>query len=127
MGSALLLTALSSAACHTIKPVTLDELSAMKPQKAYVTQSDQTEVIVTGPQVEGDTLVGYVGGVYEEMPKSQVKEVRVSKPATSKTVLLVTAITVGFGGMVYALAGSGSGGKGQTDFCDKHPDDPTCV
>jgi hypothetical protein len=76
--------------------------------------------------VVGDTLVGYIKAVYEEVPSSQLKEVRVEKNATTKTVLLVSAITVGFGGMVYALAGGGSGGKGQTDFCDKHPDDPTC-
>ena len=127
MGSALLLATLSSAACHTMKPVTMAELNAMHPQKAWVTETDQSTVVVNGPEVVGDTLVGYVKGVYEEMPSSQLKQVLVEKPATSRTVLLVSAITVGFGGMVYALAGSGSGGKGQSDFCDKHPDDPTCT
>jgi len=127
MGSALLLATLSSAACHTMKPVTMAELSAMHPQKAWVTETDQSTVVVNGPEVVGDTLVGYVKGVYEEMPSSQLKQVLVEKPATSRTVLLVSAITVGFGGMVYALTGSGSGGKGQSDFCDKHPDDPTCT
>ena len=126
MGCALLLTTLSSAACHTMKPVTMAELNAMHPQKAWVTESDQSVVVVSGPEVVGDTLVGYVKGVYEEMPSAQFKQVMVEKPATTKTVLLVSAITVGFGGMVFALAGGGSSGKGQSDFCDKHPDDVTC-
>ena len=126
-GGAVLLAVLSSAACHTIKPVSMDELKAIQPKQAWVTESDQSVVIVSGPQVVGDTLVGYVKGVYEEMPSAQLKEVRVEKPATTKTVLLVSAITVGFAGMVFALTGSGSEGKGQSDTCDKHPDYPECV
>ncbi len=91
----------------------MDELKAIQPKQAWVTESDQSVVIVSGPQVVGDTLVGYVKGVYEEMPSAQLKEVRVEKPATTKTALLVGAITVGFAGMVYALAGSGRAGRGR--------------
>jgi hypothetical protein len=126
-GGAVLLAVLSSAACHTIKPVSMDELKAIQPKQAWVTASDQSVVIVSGPQVMGDTLVGYVKGVYEEMPAAELKEVRIEKPATSKTVMLVSAITVGFAGMVYALAGSGKSGKDQSDTCDKNPDYPECV
>lgn len=124
---ALLVVALSSAACHTIKPVTMNELNAIKPEQAWITESDHSIVLITGPQVVGDTLVGYVEGQYQEIPKSQFSELRVQKNATSRTVLLVSAIAVGFGGMVYAMTGSGSGGKGQSDTCDKHPDYPECV
>jgi hypothetical protein len=127
MGCAVLVAALSSAACHTIKPVSMDELNAMKPKQAWITETDQSVVVITGPQVVGDTLVGYIKGVYEEVPVSQFKGVSVEKNATSKTVLLVSAITVGFGGMVYALMGSGAQGKNQSDTCDKHPDYPECV
>jgi hypothetical protein len=126
VGTALL-AALSSAACKTMRPVTLDQLSAMKPLRAWVTANDQSVVLVSGPQVVGDTLVGYVNGTYEEMPSTQLKQVVVQAPANTRTALLVSAIAVGIGGFVVAITGSGgNGGRTQTDFCDKHPDDPSC-
>ena len=45
----------------------------MKPLKAWITEKDQTVVMVAGPQVVGDTLVGYINGVYEEMPAAQLQ------------------------------------------------------
>jgi hypothetical protein len=123
----LLLAALASAACKTMKPVTFDQLNAMKPPRAWVTSNDQSVVLVSGPQVVGDTLVGYVNGTYEEMPRAQLKQVVVQAPAGTRTALLVGVITVGLGGFVYAITGSGgNGGRTQSDFCDKHPDDPSC-
>ena len=127
MVCAFLVVALSSAACHTLKPVTMHELDALKPDRAWVTEQDHSVMLVDGPQVMGDTLVGYVAGVYEEMLGSRFTQVLVQKPATSRTVLLVGALAVGFGGMVYALTGSGAGGQGQSDLCDKHPDYPECI
>ena len=123
----LLLAALSSAACKTMKPVTLDQLNAMKPNRAWVTSTDQSVVLVSGPQVVGDTLVGYVNGTYEEMPSAQLKQVVVQRPASTRTALLVATIAVGMGGFIYAITGSGgNGGRTQSDFCDKHPEDPSC-
>ncbi len=86
---ALLLATLSSAACTTKKTVTMDELNAMKPLKAWVTEKDQTVVLVSGPQVVGDTLVGYINGVYEEMPAAQLTQLMVETPAKTRTYLLV--------------------------------------
>jgi hypothetical protein len=110
-----------------MKPVTLDQLNALRPERAWVTEGDQTVVVVSGPQVVGDTLVGYVNGVYEEMPTAQFKQVLVRRPATAKTVLLVGAITAGFGAMVYALIGSSDPGKYLgSDYCEENPSDPDC-
>jgi len=126
-GCALLLAAISSVACHTRKPIALNELNALRPEQAWVTEGDKTVILVTGPQVVGDTLVGYVNGVYEEMPAAQLTQVVVQRPATTRTVLLVSGITVVFGGMVYALTGARGGDKylGE-DYCDEHPEDPAC-
>lgn len=123
----LLFAALLSAACHTKRPVTMAELNALKPERAWVTETNQTVLIVDGPQVVGDTLVGYVNGVYEEMPATQFKELVVEKNATGKTVLLVGAITVGFGGMVYALLGSGHSDAVDPSYCEEHEEDPACM
>lgn len=127
MVGTLLLVALSSAACKTMKPVTLDQLNALKPPRAWVTANDQSVVLVSGPQVVGDTLVGYVNGTYEEMPSAQLKQVVVQRPANTRTAILAVGIAVGLGGFVVAITGSGgNGGRTQTDFCDKHPEDPSC-
>jgi hypothetical protein len=114
-----------------MKPVALDELVALKPDRVWVTQADQSVVVVTGPiNVLGDTLVGYVAGTYEEMPTSTLKQFVVQRPATTRTVLLVSAIAVGFGGFAYAIAGSTGGGKPPNALggdCDKNPTDPGCL
>ncbi len=73
---ALLLTALAGVACHTVKPVTLDELNAIRPERAWLTQSDQSVVIISDPQVVGDTVVGYINGAYEELPATSSSRYR---------------------------------------------------
>ena len=124
----LLVAALSVPSCKTMKPVTLDELRTMKPDQVWVTQSDQTVVLVSTPQVVGDTLVGYINGTYEELPAARVKQVTMLRAATTRTAALVAAVAVGFGGMVYALIG----GKGDTrvcdpSYCEEHGEDPCCA
>lgn len=123
----LLAATLAIGACHTMKPVSMTELNALKPERAWLTEANQTVVVVDGPQVMGDTLVGYINGVYEEMPATRFKEVMVQQPATTKTALLVGAITVGFGGMVYALLGSGSSDVKDPSYCEEHEEDPACM
>ena len=123
----LIAAALATAACHTLKPVSMAELNALKPERAWATEANQTVVVVEGPQVVGDTLMGYVNGVYEEMPATRFKEVMVQQPATTKTVLLVGAIAAGFGGMVYALLGSGRSNVKDPSYCEEHEEDPDCM
>jgi hypothetical protein len=111
-----------------MKPVSLDELRVIKPEQVWITENDQTVVLVSNPQVMGDTLVGYVNGKYEEIPSSQFKQVVTERVATGKTAVLVAVIAAGFGGMVYALIG----GKGDTkvcdpSYCEEHGEDPCCV
>ena len=127
MGCALLLAALSGAACHVMRPVTLTQLVAMKPARAWVTQADQSVVLLTGPlHVAGDTLQGYLNGVFDEIPGAQLKKVVVSVPAPGRTVALSVAAGVGIVGFVYAVAGLGASDKPNpiAGDCDKHPGDP---
>ena len=124
----MLLAALASAACHTMSPVTLAQLSAMKPERAWLKASDQSVMVMQGPQVVGDTLVGYVNGRYEEIPTSQVGQMIVQVPAKTRTVLLAVGIAVGIGGFAYAITGATGGDKYVgSDYCEEHPEDPACV
>ena len=124
---ALLLAALVGAACKTMKPVTLEQLNVLKPERAWLTEKDQTVILVSKPQVVGDTVVGYVNGKYEEMPSSQFTRVVVQKGATSRTVLLVAVIAAGFGGMAYALTGGGATNKCDPSYCEEHAEDVCCA
>jgi len=87
----LIATMLSSAACHTMRPVTLDELGALRPASVLVTRGDQSVVVVSGPRTFGDTLVGYVDGEFEEMPAADLKQIRMKQRARGKTAALLAA------------------------------------
>ncbi len=128
MSCALILAALSSIGCRAMKPLTLDEMVAIKPARVWVTQPDGSVIIVNGPQVLGDTLVGYVNGTYQEIPAAhQLTQVRARRPAPGRTVLLSVAIAVGVGGFAYALTGAGSSGEMKPGgICDERPEDPLC-
>ena len=132
LGRSLLVVALASAACRTMKSVRLDELKAMNVDRAWVTERDQSVVVMYVPQVVGDTLAGYVNGQLKQLPRTELKQVTVRRPAPMRTALLVAGITVGVGGLLATLSGSGNppiptsltGPPGQ---CDKNPEDPVCV
>ena len=124
LGCALLVSVLSSVACHTMAPTTLDQLGTMRPSRAWVTLGDKSVVEISGPQVLGDTPVGYVNGVYQELPASTVTGVKVQKSATGKTVALVAASTVAFGAFAYLItsAASSQDDKGPSVECQENPD-----
>ena len=128
LGCALLVAALASAACKTMKPVTMDQLNAIKPDRAWVTESDQSVVLMSGPQVVGDTLVGYVGGQYQELPSAGLKQVVIQRPAPARTALLALGVAAGLGGFVVAIAGGGQAAlpNASAGDCDKHPDQVGC-
>jgi hypothetical protein len=112
-----------------MRPVSLEQLGVIKPDRAWVTVADQPMAVISGPQMVGDTLVGYINGQYEELPRANVKQIIVQRNAPTRTALLATAIALGVGGFAYVLTGSAGGGKppnaGAGD-CDKHPEDPGC-
>ena len=117
----------ASAACHTLKSVTLEQVHVAKPSEVKVTRGDQSIVVVSGPQVIGDTLVGYVNGKFEELPAADLKQVRMRAPARAQTAALIVATTVGVAGFAWMVTGGGGffDPKTTTD-CDDDPDRPEC-
>ena len=131
VGCSLLVAVLANAACRTMKPVSLEQLSALSPDRAWVTHADSSVVVVFVPQVVGDTLEGYVNGQLTQLPSAELKQVIVRRPAPMRTALLVVGITAGAAGLLVALSGSGNTPlptaiSGQPGDCDKHPEDPIC-
>ena len=125
---AVIVAALAGAACKTMSPVTLQQLATLNAERVWVTESDQSIVLVSRPQVEGDTLVGYVNDEYEEIPAARLTQVRVLKAAPARTVLLAVGIAAGVGGFAYMITGAIGGHKYVgDDYCDEHPEDPDCA
>jgi hypothetical protein len=123
----LLLSALASTACRTTKSVSLEHLNALKPDRAWVTNQDQSVVVLVGPHVVADTLAGYVDGKYEQLLSAGLRRVTVRTPAPARTVLLATGVAIGVGGLVIALSGSRNDEAHiLLDDCNKRPTDPGC-
>lgn len=128
MVGGLIATALASAACHTLKPVTLEQVSVAKPSELTVTRGDQSVVVVSGPQVIGDTLLGYVNGKFEELQAADLKQMRMRVPARGRTTALIIATTVGIAGAAWLVTGGGGfvDAKSLLD-CDDDPDQVGCM
>jgi hypothetical protein len=127
----LLLTALASAACTQRKSVTLDQMSLLGPERVWVTDHDQSVVLLYEPKLVRDTLVGYVGRHKEKLPSSGVREVRVQTAAPTRTAALVVGLAAGLAGFLVLAGGTGGSAviastTGPADTCDIDPDQTIC-
>jgi hypothetical protein len=80
------------AGCTTFGTVPPKEfIIAKRPQQVWVFKADSSVVLVRGPHFlsGGDTLVGLVEGSYQEMPLSDVKQVKATRQAPVRTFGLV--------------------------------------
>jgi hypothetical protein len=125
LGYALMLAILSSPACHTMKVVGIDQAPAS--DRVSLTLSDRSVVVVYGPKIYGDKLVGFVDGKYHEFPTAQVKEIRAREPAPGRTTALIAASVVVVGGFVaWGLSSLGTKGGFTPDICDVEPENELC-
>jgi hypothetical protein len=74
-----------------VKPIELDQLAAHRPGRIWVTRADQSVVVVDGPRMFNDRLVGFVDGKYQMIPTDDVKHMSWRQPATGRTAALVAA------------------------------------
>lgn len=120
------LAALTASACHTMAPLTLEDIELQRPARVWVTQ-DQSTMEVSGPQVFNDTLVGYVDGAFQELPAASLSKVVTKRPARAKTIALAAAGTVALGAFVWMIAG-GEKYVNPAQFvdCDDDPLLPEC-
>jgi hypothetical protein len=132
VGCTLLLAALASTACHTMKPLSLEQLNVVEPGRAWVTNADQAVIVVHGPRIVGDSLVGYAHGKYVHFASAGLKQVTAKSQAPVRTALLTAGIAAGVGVSIFVMAASGQHPDyvyANTDVCLKaaHPDDPACI
>jgi hypothetical protein len=108
----MLIAALGSSACSTLQPVTTPQqfIPTARPDRVWVTRTDNSKVMVEGPRLLGDTLVGFVAGRYEEMLLPEARWMQVRQPAPRRTAFLVAGLVLVGAGLVYLLASNGPGG-----------------
>jgi hypothetical protein len=100
------------AACSTLQPVATPQqfIPTAQPTRIWVTRSDNSTMMLEAPRLLGDTLVGFVGGRYQEMLLPQVRWMRVRQPAPRRTTVLVAGLVVLSAGLLAVLSGSGPNG-----------------
>lgn len=125
IGCTLALVILSSAACHTMKAVPLDQ--GLASDRMWVTLNDQSVVIISGPQIYGDKLVGFVAGNYEEYPKANVKQVQVRQTNKAGTAALIATGMGAFAAFAVMLSGANDT-PADPNYCDlpEHVDELPC-
>ena len=99
-------------ACSTLQPVATPQqfIPTAQPTRIWVTQSDNSTLMLEAPRLLGDTLVGFVGGRYQEMLLPQVRWMGVRQPAPRRTTVLVAGLVFVGAGLIAMLASSGPGG-----------------
>ena len=99
----LVLVAMATAACHTMSPMTREQLSAgSPPPRVWVTAADHATVRIDAPELNGDTLTGIVNGEPERFLLTSVVSIRAPRPAPARTAIV--ALVVGgatFAGLWY--------------------------
>lgn len=126
LGGALILTALAGTACHSMTPLTWRELDGLRPSRVWVTRADQSVTEVSGPQVFGDTLVGYVNGAFQELATAEVTRLAMRRPARAKTIALIAASTAGAALLGVWMSGLGPNPPDEEVNCGLDPDHPSC-
>jgi hypothetical protein len=105
--AALLLASLS--ACSTLRPVPNYEqyVRTVQPGGLWITPRNSKAVLLEGPRFLNDTLVGFVGGRYQEFAPGAVSLVQVRRPAGGRTAVLVGVIAAAGVSLLAILQGSG--------------------
>lgn len=125
LGSALILAMLSSPACHTMKVVGMDQ--ALSSSRVSLILSDRSVVVMYGPKIYGDKLVGFVDGTYHEYLTAQVKGFQVRETARARTAALIAVSVFAVGGAVaWGLSKGGTKGAYTPDLCDVDPMNELC-
>lgn len=122
----ILLTTLGTGACTTLRPVAAPQqfIPTARPDRIWVTRTDNSRVLVEGPRLMGDTLAGFVRGRYEEMLLPDARWIQVRQPAPRRTALFVAGTTVLAAGLFFLLSGNGPGGGG---YGTEDPSNPSSL
>jgi hypothetical protein len=70
--------------------------------RVWVTRHDHSILVLSAPVVRGDTLSGFVDGVYQEMPLSEAVSISARERAPARTAAVaITAAAATYALLVY--------------------------
>jgi hypothetical protein len=86
--------------CHAMRPVHPAQVGESRTwDRVWVTRPDHSTLVLSAPEVRGDTLSGFVNGVYQEMPLSEAVSISARQRAPARTA----AVAIGAAAATYAL------------------------
>jgi len=96
MRIALLASLLSSVACTTIAPVSSPwtYVAAEQPQRVWITRTDGSTLVMGAPRISGDTLFGFEGTQFQEIPLASIYQVRAVQAVPARTAGLAVGLGV---------------------------------
>jgi hypothetical protein len=107
-------------------PLSFEDVALQRPARVWVTQADKSVVELNGPQVFNDTLVGYIGGAFTELPATDISQVTVKRSAKGKTMALIAASILGAAALGVAISGIGDPSPHNDIDCNEFPEEPEC-
>ena len=109
------------AGCETFAPVggaaPQAYLDTTQPGLVAVTRRDQSVVLLSGPHMVGDTVVGVVNRELAKIPLSEITGMAAPRLATAKTIAFIAAGAVAVGGGMVLLMSQFTGHPG-ADWCE---------
>jgi hypothetical protein len=102
-----------ASACHTMTRLSPDALAAPSVERVWVTGRDQSTMVIVAPSVNHDTLAGFIGGEYREIPLANITAIRSRQKAPLRTGILVGTVSIAgvatllyFGNRQYVKSGA---------------------
>jgi hypothetical protein len=97
-------------ACSTMGAVRHPALfvTRKQPHVVWVTKTNNAVLPVARPRVFGDTLGGFIGRDYVQIPLDSVRSMRARQAAPLRTALLVGAAAVSLGAVIVAFSAGGT-------------------
>lgn len=111
-----------------MRPISFEQLRVARPGAVWITQSDESVVILETPRVFGDTLVGYMNGEFQELQTGKLKPqlYQVKRMAGARTAGLVVAGMLGVGTFAFLVSSTGTYLDPTTTMDCEDPQTPGC-
>ena len=102
-----------------MRPIPVSQLISTPIARVWVTEADQTTIVLHGPRVTGDTLGGFVDGKYREMLLSDARVIRQRAAAPGRTAVLGAVAGVATLTTLVYFANRSYVGDGQTCYAGR--------
>jgi hypothetical protein len=121
---------LAFAGCRSIQPI--DDparfITQSQPAVVFVTHSNGAELTIARPHMSGDSLLGTWQGASQSLalPLNSVKQVRAERPAKTRTIVMISGLTIVAGSLAFLVAQDAGSGGFNCDYSIREQPSPQC-